>query len=269
MKNNIIEGEGCVEIKSKGICITSDYVELNRITSEALIWGNVVFEEGDSYINCELMELNLRTKLGTLYDGRGFIAPTYYFSGEEIELLDHNTIKLTNGIYTACDQSPPDWKIKLGKGTIKTEDYAYLKDASLWAKNVPVFYSPYLIVPAKTKRATGLLTPEIGYSDNKGAFMKNKFYWNIAEWTDSTISMDYFTESGVGTGLEYRYAITEESKGEIDTYYIKDQNTSDERWKAKGGLRNDFSHNILGVANLDAVSDKSYNQDYEGNLAIT
>ncbi|MFH0926689.1 MAG: LPS assembly protein LptD [bacterium] len=268
VKKNLVTAEGDVKITYSDISVQTDYAELDRITSRVEARGNVVFKQQESYINSLRIEMDLETKRGTIYEGQGFIAPTYYFSGEVIELLDNNTLRIVNGVYTACDQCLPDWKIKVGEGTIRQEDYAYLKKASFWVKNLPLFYSPYLILPTNTQRATGFLIPEAGYSDSKGTYIGNKFYWNMAEWMDSTFLLDYYNKTGLGGGLNYKYALTGEDRGEIETYYIEDKNTKDARWNITGDLRNNFSDKLLGVASVDIVSDKNFNQDYENDISI-
>ena len=71
----------------------------------------------------------------------------------------------SDGIFTACDVPDPDWSFSLAEATMTLDDYARMKDVAFRAGSVPLLYTPYLVWPTKEDRASGLLVPGIGFSN--------------------------------------------------------------------------------------------------------
>ena len=90
----------------------------------------------------------------------------------------------------------PDWKITGKNMTVTIEGYGTIHHAALWAKQVPVLYSPYLIFPAKTERQSGLLVPEAGYSERNGFQFSQPFYWAINDQSDATFTFEHIANRG-------------------------------------------------------------------------
>ena len=66
-----------------------------------------------------------------------------------------------------------------------------------YIKGIPVLYSPYIVLPIKTKRQTGFLIPTVGYNTMDGFKIKEAFFWAIADNIDATIYADYRSEKGL------------------------------------------------------------------------
>ena len=160
---------GNVSIMRKNRTLTADTVRLNQGTKDAVAQGNVRLVSGDNVLSGQRLELNLESETGTLVDGTVFIAPNHlYLSGKRIRKTGIQTFSAEKARITSCDGPDPDWKITGSDLKVTIEGYGFAKHTTLWAGKVPVFYSPYLIFQVKLRRQSGLLMPEIGYSDRKG-----------------------------------------------------------------------------------------------------
>ena len=85
---------------------------------------------------------------------------------------------------------------------------------------MPIFYSPWLVVPVKNQRQTGFLFPELGSSENNGFTFNLPFFWNISDSTDLTIYTEYMVNRGYMPGLELRYVKSETDKGLVMANYL-------------------------------------------------
>ncbi len=260
-------GSGYVDVRYGDLRLRADEVVLYADTSQARASGNVILDEGDNRMVGEELEINLKNKLGVLHRGEAFLAPSYFLTGEKIERLAEDKFLITEGSYTTCDQSIPDWKFKVKRCLVHLEHYAYLTDISLYIRKMPVFYFPYALVPIKTQRASGLLLPRIGYSDTDGFIFKESLFIAISDWTDATITADYFSKRGIGGGLEVRYALTPEDEGRLYGYLIRDWLEKRERWKADIDIRQGLGHGIRGVLRADILSDNRYEQEFNDEIA--
>ena len=104
------------------------------------------------------------------------------------------------------------------------EGYGQVWHPSFRVKNFPVLYFPYMIFPAKTKRQSGLLMPDPGYSTRDGLTLNLPFFWAISDNTDATFNEYYMSRRGLMQGAEFRYALSPFSKGTLMLDYLfKDQ----------------------------------------------
>ena len=137
-----------------------------------------------------------------------------------------------------------------------------LWNALLTIKKIPVFYWPYLRYPLNRERATGFLMPQVGYSGVKGTFFGESFYWAMARNMDATFDADYYSNKGVGGGVEYRYLFNGGTGGEARVYYF--------RFKPGQGLGNSpdayifrLNHNQPLPLNFRLVSNIDYQTSFD------
>src|SRR5687767_4696682 len=117
----------------------------------------------------DTLEFDLDTKTGMLTNATAHVAPDYYFSGTELAKVGPDSYTVKNGIFTSCNQKVPDWSFRLSEARVEVEGYAHVRNASMRAKKLPIFYTPYILWPVKSDRTSGLLIPNLVYSDRRGA----------------------------------------------------------------------------------------------------
>ena len=269
---NLLIGEGSVDIQYRGMSLQADRAEYNLETGNVKATGNVVVEDGSSVLFCESMDLNIKTQIGVIYNGELFLEPTYYLTGVEIRRLGVDKYKIINGYYTACQKPVPEWSIKTSEATAEVEGMLHAKDASFAIKKVPVFYFPHLLVPIKTKRATGLLFPKIGSSTRNGFRWYQPFFWALTDYADATFNIDYQGKRGVGAEGNFRYVIDEESSGAVNGYiidtrsgYSNESGTTGKkaRWNFFAFHQQSFPENLRMILKVDLRSDENFNRDFK------
>lgn len=269
---NLLVGEGSVDIQYRGMSLQADRAEYNMETGNVKATGNVVVEDGSSVLFCESLDLNLKTQIGVIYNGEVFLEPTYYLTGVEIKRLGVDKYKVINGYYTACQKPVPEWSIKTSEATAEVEGMLHAKDSFLEIKKVPVFYFPYLLLPIKTKRTTGLLAPKIGFSTRNGFRWSQPFFWALTDYADATFNIDYRGKRGVGAEENFRYVIDDESSGTVNGYIIKPSSNSNNasgktgkktRWDFYAFHQQSFPENLRMIIKADLKSDENFNRDFK------
>ncbi|MBT7084687.1 MAG: LPS-assembly protein LptD [Desulfobacterales bacterium] len=220
--------KGNVHVK-KGIkTLSADYVRFYQKTMDAFAKGNVIMTVGEDYIAGSRMEINLDSETGTIFDGTVFIkANHFYIRGDEIQKVGKDSYEVHKASISTCDGDNPAWKITGRNLKVTIEGYAFLSHAALWAKKVPVIYSPYFIFPVKLKRQTGMLPPEFGFSDRTWEEYIQPFYWAINDSSDATFYLHHMERRGEKIGFEYRYALSEKSKGTFMLDVLHDSKVDD------------------------------------------
>lgn len=283
-KADVYIGKGNVRITKKEKNLNADYVRFNQRTMDVFAKGHVILTVGKDILTGDSAQMNLNTETGTIYNGVIFLEQNnYHIKGNAINKTGKDTYTADKASISTCDGDPPAWKITGRDLKITVEGYGFVKHAALWARKIPVLYTPFLVFPVKLKRQTGLLTPQIEYSDRKGGRYIQPFYWAINESSDATFYSDYMSRRGEKLGLEYRYILDEQSKGTLMYDFLDDRQVDDgspgsEKWgyEGDGALRPNsdrywfrmkhdqaLPHQFFAQLDLDIVSDQDYLHEFK------
>ena len=141
-----------------------------------------------------------------------------------------------------------------------------------------MLFSPYAVIPVKTKRQSGFLLPEIGHSEHLGLIYEQPYYQVIDEEQDATLFANLMTGKGLMLGAEYRLAPDIHTKGIWKLDYLFDQQTEGtslyedndhmkrenrHRWWARGKFDGFLADPAWSVKmDLDLVSDQDYLREF-------
>jgi LPS-assembly protein len=277
-------GRGNVNITKKDKNLNADYVRFNQNTMDVFAKGHVVMTVGENIITGTSMEMNLDAETGTIYNGTIFVDENhFYIKGDKIQKVGKDAYTAEKASVSTCDGDPPAWKITGRDLKVTVEGYGFVKHAALWAKKVPVLYTPFLVFPAKLKRQTGLLTPLVGYSDRKGGEYLQPLFWAINESSDATFYAHHMSRRGEKLGLEYRYVLDEQTKGTLMADFLDDRQVDDgspgsEKWGYEGDgvlrpnsdrywlrMKHDqpLPNGFFARLDIDYVSDQDYFSEFK------
>jgi LPS-assembly protein len=255
---------GNVKVKYQDIDLSADRAEIDLQTKVVTATGHVIVDQGPRRMSGDTLQFDLDTKTGTLENATAQVQPDYYFTGREISKTGDDTYEVVDGVFTSCSQKTPDWSFKLGRAQVEVEGYARIHSATLRAKKLPLLYTPYILWPAKRERTSGLLIPNIGYSENRGALLGLAYYQVLGRSYDTTFHFDTYSKNFYGAGDEFRYHPTEGTLGAFLGYAIHDPDLSRWRWKVElNHVTEDLPYDMRGVISFQKVSDFNYYRDFE------
>jgi LPS-assembly protein len=265
---NTYTARGNVHIKEATRTVDADYVFLDDTTKDVTAEGNVIYEDMGDWIEAERMQINLETKKGDLEKARVFIKTgNVYINGQEIEKTGESQYKIKRGKFTTCGWDRPEWTFSSDDVDITVQGYAKTKSTTFHILGVPVFYIPWGIFPVKTDRASGFLMPEMALSSFNGARFKLSYFWAISKDTDATFSAEYMSLRGVMPGVQYRYFVREDLKGELEGNIIDDTEYGHTRYQIKAKHEQVFFQDLKLKANIWHVSDNDYLKDFGTTIA--
>lgn len=260
--------EGQVDLQQGTTQLFADKVRYNTVTGDADAEGHVDLRDVDGQLQGEQMQVNIRTAVGVAQQSRGFIsAYNFHLAGEEISKLGEQKYRIRNGYFTTCDGDVPAWKFGARELNVTLGGYAKAKHVTFYLHDIPVMYVPYLAYPVKVERESGFLMPGFGYSSQRGTQLSLAYYQVLGRNMDATLFVDYFSDMGIGTGLQYRYIFGDDNEGIADLYYISSHGDSSYpdlddrfayRWEHLGTLPGDFRFS----ADVEYVSDREYFEDF-------
>lgn len=292
-ENNTYHAEGNVVITQGKETIKGARMVLDMRKSLGTAEGDVeLIDEGGNVLKGDRLEFSIDTKTGTVKNGRLFYKKqNIYISGIEINKAGEESYNIKNGDFTTCDckeGESPAWKFSANKADVTVGEYLKARNVFFHINDKPVLYSPYVVLPVKRERQTGLLFPKFGYSELRGFKIDNAFFWAISDNTDATLYLDIEAKRGVGKGGEYRYILNNDTKGQFYLYQFQEddinrvrefrsgdsnlsrpQTASNNRWLLK--LKHDqmLPYDTALKVDINRVSDDEYFIDFAKDSQTT
>ena len=221
--SDLLIAVGNVEITRGQSRLLADRVELNRDTGQAVAQGKVVFYDGPDRLVGERIDYNLKTGTGVVYNGSAMSAPYYRLSAERMDRVGDSVYEVRRGVFTTCEGDDPAWSFHFASGNADLEDIVYGRDASFWIKSVPVWpWFPVFAAALRRERQSGFLFPEFGQSSRKGFFTRVPYFWAIDDSQDLTVTLDAFSQRGLGVEGQYRYVLSRDQRGDLNVFGVNE-----------------------------------------------
>ena len=247
---------------------------INEKTMEIEAEGSFVLSSPQAYIEGDSAKLNYRDNTGTIVNG--FVkSGQVIFEGKVVRKTGEDTYEADSAYYTACTTCPTAWSFEGSQIRAEIGGYAYIKNSVLEIADVPVLWLPYLIVPLKSERQTGLLIPSLDFSSSGGFALSLRWFWAISRSQDAMFTAKNYSRRGLKGLANYRYVLTDTSMGEMNVGYIRDRVFATEqenrgidvgkgknRWFVNYGHRYELPENFTHTTALNLVSDLDYPSDF-------
>jgi len=274
---DIYTAVGHVKIEYGSIRLEADTVTLNNKTGEATAEGKVLLQDKEDMTRADKLQININTRSGIMYKGDLFKKKeNIHMKGDVIERRSETVYHVENGLITTCDED--EWYLKANELNVDMNRYATARGVSFNLLGLPMFYTPYFLIPVK--RQTGFLLPTVGNSSLDGLSIQNSFFWAISDYQDMTLSSDYRAKTGHGSGLEYRYMNSIDSSGQVfgkfwnmfrgrdirNSLYKHD--TDESRWELRLKHKEEITEDLSARADINLVSDEHYYHDLDKQLDV-
>lgn len=274
---DLYEASGNVRIEQPGRVLTCDWLTVNTATQMGIAVGNVVIREGDDVLTADFAAVNVRTleavaTNATLDSPVGFAA-----TGQRLARTGENTYSVQAGTFSTCRCDPDDatkpWQIDVQDADIHVGGYAVARDATLKILDVPVLYSPWVILPVKTERQTGLLLPIYGSSSRNGSEFELPFFWAPRHDLGVLLRPEWLTKRGLKYAADIDYVFGEEGSGSGGAAAIFGDSEvednpltevySDNRWAYWLRHEQPLAPGIRFGTDINEISDNNFPLDFE------
>ncbi|MCK4503369.1 MAG: LPS-assembly protein LptD, partial [Desulfuromonadales bacterium] len=241
-------------------------------SGEIEVEGDVQLISPDEELYGRKADYNLQEGTGTVVDGRFYLREqNLHVRGKTIERRGECEFRIKKGTFTTCDGDVPSWKFGASQLDVTLGGYARARNTVFYLRDIPFLYVPYMIYPVNSGRESGLLIPQIGYSDKRGFQYSGAYYQVFGINHDATLYLDYLSVMGIGKGLEYRYIFGNNNAGEARVYHINVDEVDgvavdDERYALEWQHDGMLPWDIRMVADVEYVNDDQYFEDF-GSVA--
>ncbi len=237
--NRLIYYYGDVSVKYQDMELAANYMEYDmnsgtvyaRGTYDTISgeWvGRPVMTQAGKIYNMEEVRYNFNsrkariTNMITTEDDGGIL------HGRNIKMMDDESINITKGKYTVCDNDEPHYYLALtsakvvqnpSQKTIFGPAYMVVEDV-----NLPFIGLPFGFIPKRPERATGMLMPTFGEEESRGFFLRDAgMYFVFGDYLDLSVTADYYTLGSWAVDINSRYKVNYKFSGTFALNYSNDQ----------------------------------------------
>ena len=273
------EAVGNVRIDQEGGgTLTADWLAFNATTRVGVASGNVRIRDGEDTITAEFAAVDLDTLVALATDAiLDAGSPGFVVAGDPIHKTGTNTYHIEDGTFTTC-RCPPDtkclpWQIESAEADIRVGGYAVSKQTTFKVRDIPIFYTPWFVVPVKTKRQTGFMVPHFSSDSRSGYSFEIPFFWAARDNLNVLLTPSYLTKRGMKYKGEFEYLFGEEGLAEGGASILPSDNEvdrddpetafSDNRWSYWLWYDQPLGEGLRLAADVERVSDNDYVLDFE------
>ncbi len=268
-----------------GLQIEADRIQYNIGANSIDAVGNLFLHNKYDELRAAEAQIDLQKQTGFFRQATLFWHDTNLSaSADLIEKTDIKSYHFINGRLSTCaprKDKRPDWSIWGRDVKITLNDYAKLQHATFRVKDIPVFYLPYVMIPIRKDKKSGLLFPEYSSSSRNGVGIIAPVFLNLSPSYDMTLYPGYYSNRGPVLAGEFRYIAASNSRGTIMFNYLDDElvDTPDDDFKSDGRLRtnsnrywirgkadHDFGDRLVARLDIDTVSDHDYPQEFKKGI---
>ncbi|MCF8059858.1 MAG: hypothetical protein K9K67_11205 [Bacteriovoracaceae bacterium] len=218
---NRFEAVGNVIITQGSNSIYGEKATLSFQTGETEVVGNVRFVGDQMTMYGSRLLYNFNSQKLDVYNAR-ILSDNYVVLGKQLSRLGPKEIYGVDAEYTTCRDCPESWSVFGKEVRITVGEYVRIKHAYIKVKGVIVMYVPYIILPIKKNRETGLLFPSFGLNLDEGARFQQPFFWAINQQADLTFTPSYFGNRGYGSQVEFRHTPRDGLWYQVDGLFTND-----------------------------------------------
>ncbi len=240
----------------------------------AKVIGTPVLTQAGTVMRGDGMEYNYRTEKGRVVRGRTSLDEGYY-RGDQIKLVDKNTLNVTESRFTTCDlDTSPHFHFHANRLILINNEQVLAKPIVMYIGHIPVAALPFVVFPTRRGRHSGLLIPRYGQSFREGRYLRGLgYYWAPNEYFDAKAMVDFYEKAGWMFRGGINYAIRYRLRGSISGSLTRKNFQSlyqpdytERRWD----LRINHSQTLSPTSRLSAsgffVSDNSFYKDVSRDL---
>jgi len=255
---------GNAEVRRIDSVVKGDQIDYHRSTGQLKVRGNGLLMRDANIVQAPAFDYNVDAETGEVSE------PSFWLGAsggagkaERADIFSHDHMRLNQVTYSGCPCPDPAWYIKSRQVDLHFEDNeGVARHGTLYFKNVPILYSPYLTFPIRKERKSGFLLPTYGTSTAGGVEFSLPYYFNLAPNYDLTLTPRVLAKRGVQLGAEFRYLGRTYSGALQGTYLHNDRQADRNRWyygvehsqALGGGLHASFD--------IRRVSDDDYFRDF-------
>ncbi len=272
----VILARGGVRAWRGNLRISADTILYDTVHSKVRANGSVVIHMGQDVLKGSDGELNLATQTGMVEGAHLFLKRNnIHLTAKKLWKTGPEEYKAKEATISTCPLPRQAWSIRCRNLRLTIAGNAVAKHTTFNIRNIPVFYSPWVVMPINKYRKTGFLLPYFSTSKRNGTDINIPFFLAINDSMDATFYQHIMSKRGWMEGIEFRHVFSDKDKGIfrfnylVDTKEDRDYNNdkvirgNEKRWWLRGKMNQQLPLGFQAKLDVDMVSDRDYLQEFD------
>ncbi len=272
----VILAQGGVKVWRGNLRISADTILYDKIHEKVKANGSVVIHMGQDVLNGSEGELNLATRTGSVENAHLFLQRNnIHLTAGKLWKTGPEEYKAEEATISTCPLPRQAWSIRCRDLRLTIAGNAVARHTTFNIRNIPVFYSPWVVMPINKYRKTGFLLPYFSTTKRNGTGINIPFFLAINDSMDATFYQHIMSNRGWMEGIEFRHVFSDRDKGIfrfnylVDTKEDRDYNNdkiirgNEKRWWLRGKLNQQLPLGFQAKLDVDMVSDRDYLQEFD------
>lgn len=215
------EAVGSVVIKSVDDTLYGERASFDLKTGEVKVEGNVRFISKDITIYGSKLDFNRKTNKLEVLNGR-IITSDFSIVAKRLVKKSDSLYDAFEAEFTTCKDCVESWSVYGEYVEVELNQYIKARHALTKIKGISILYIPYIVLPIKNKRESGLLVPSLSSRLDEGVAYEQPIFWAINKSKDMTFTPSFWGRRGYGTDLEYRQEFAEKMWLNYNHRFVQD-----------------------------------------------
>jgi hypothetical protein len=252
--------KGNVELEDSSWTLRADELRLDMGSRVGRAHGTFELDDGLTVLRGESGTFDFESKSGSVDGVRAEYHPwrVWAKSGR----LDSNRKgHFKKALFTSCDGNPPDYHFRSSGLHIKPGKWLVATNVRFYAGPVPIFYTPILWKSLKKNRILRARTIP-GYDRRNGAHLRTHTMFSPVPWIAGKLFLDYYGSQGFAQGAEAGFRPSEDLRGGLYGYRIRERHSGDQRWTVIGNTYATLNSSYSVQGRIQAQGDPEVNNHY-------
>ena len=243
-ERDVIYANERTTVKYGGMTLEADSMHIDVRLREVAASGNVHLTGGTADVYADSIRYDLRNQAGEARGVRGNVGVLYFRHRQDekdgpasFERLGEAESRVVGAHFTTCDFAKPMYYIKAREVLVEHGERVFMKGATLYVHDVPVFYFP---VFSRSLTEGSPWSVFVGYQSGIGPWARLRYTYehqtrepsieNDDEMETTAqgkleLSVDWMGNRGPGAGLRYKYDFDRgRHRGDAQLYFLNDSN---------------------------------------------
>ncbi|OPL15898.1 MAG: hypothetical protein AVO38_09425 [delta proteobacterium ML8_D] len=274
--SDVILGEGEVQVSRSDLKVCADSIIYDRCNARVWASGNVVIHLGMDVLKGNRGELDLNTFTGSVEHADLFLQRNNIrLLAKQIWKTGPEEYKAKQATISTCPLPKQAWNFKCQDLKLTIGGLAFAKNSFFNIRDIPVLYSPWVVLPINKYRKTGVLLPDFSISTRNGAEINIPFFWAINDSMDATFYQHFMGRRGWMEGVEFRHIFSPKDKGILRYNFLVDTLEDDDfnddgytrgnekRWWLRAKANQQLPWGFEAKVDVDSLSDRDYLHEFD------
>ncbi len=218
----LFEAVGNVVILHEGETLYGQSASFDLDSGIFEIKGNVRYVVQDLTLYGSEMKYNMKTQYLLMKNAR-IVSQSFNIVALKMERFSKNHFKAEDAEFTTCRNCPESWAIYGEKIDLTIGEYVTINNGLIKVNGTGIMIVPYIVLPVKKGRETGLLFPRLSSRFSEGVVFEQPWFWAINDSKDITLTPTFWASRGYGADIQYRQIYGEKKWIEFNTRMLNDE----------------------------------------------